>query len=88
MTGIPGLTTEEVPYEILVRFDAGGAFQGAHAQYREVKSFSGLVLQNTILPPIPLDGAVLKAMVAALAIPEPPPAEPGDPEPDEAEADQ
>lgn len=73
MNGIPGLTTEEVPYEILVRFDPGGAFQGAHVQNREVKSFGGHVLQETILPAIPLEGNVLKAMVAALELPEPEP---------------
>jgi len=48
------LTDVRVPYEILIRFGAAGAFVGAHAQMRRIVTLDGEVLRDEVLPATPL----------------------------------
>ena len=65
------LTDERKPYEILIRFGAGGAPKGAHVQYRRVVTLDGEVLKDEPEAAVPLGvtefptGAIMADVTAA-----------------------
>lgn len=51
-------------YEVLVRFNQDGKFQGAHAQYLDVVKKNGEVIQTSLSDAVPLSDAGLSEVIS------------------------